>query len=142
MDEMTSTQQKVYALDTGWMVEYFELITDLGEWAAEANPITALADWQFSGRYDEHWAAWLTADFTLEPILETCMRYELRIDAAPAPIKLFVNGRRMGEIAAFPFALDVTDYVTYEDNRLAIRVGYEAVGQFGRVYLVGTPCDE
>lgn len=137
---MDNTQPRVYPLDAGWMVEYFELITDLGEWAAAANPVGSLQQWRFSGRYDEGWAAWLTVTFEMEPILDTCMRYELHIDAAPSPLKLFVNGRRMGEVVHFPLVLDVTDFVAYEDNRLAIRVGYDAVGQFGRVLLLGILC--
>lgn len=134
-------QPRVYALDSAWTVEYFELHHEIGEWAASANPIPSLRGWRFSGRYDDQWGAWLTTRFSLEPILETCMRYELRIADAPNPVIVFVNGRRMGRLTDFPIAIDITDFITYEDNLLGISVAYDTPGQFGIVEVVGIPCE-
>jgi len=136
----SGAQPRVYDLDSTWMVEYFELHHEIGEWAASANPIPSLRAWRFSGRYDDQWAAWLTTRFDLEPIGETCMRYELRIAAAPNPVIVFVNGRRLGRLTDFPIAIDITDFVTYEDNLIGISVAYDTPGQFGSVEIVGIPC--
>ncbi|MCS7070603.1 MAG: hypothetical protein NZM00_03800 [Anaerolinea sp.] len=134
-------QSTVYDLDVTWMVEYFELHHEIGEWAASANPVPSLRAWRFSGRYDDQWAAWLTTRFDLPPILDTCMRYELRIEAAPNPVIVFVNGRRLGKLTTFPIAIDITDFVTYEDNQIGISVGCDTPGQFGTVAIVGIPCE-
>jgi hypothetical protein len=56
------------------------------------------------------------------------------------PIVVFVNGRRLGRLSEFPLAIDITDFVTYEDNQIGISVGCDTPGQFGAVTIVGLPC--
>jgi hypothetical protein len=132
------------SLNTGWTVEYFELDPDLYEFAPDPDPVASLADWRCSERYDDRWAAMLRRTFDLEPT-ETCVTYRLRIERAPGRVVLFINGRRLGEVMAYPFEFDVTDYVALEQNQIALRVacaecdGYQ--GFFGAVYLRAIPCE-
>jgi hypothetical protein len=125
-------------LNTEWTCEYFEIEPDLYEFQENKHTVARLADWQFTPRYPEGWAAWLEKRFTLTP-LDECVRYELRIESVPHGAQLSVNGRQLGVVTA-PSTLDITDYVALEDNRLAFRVESGTTGAFGALRLVAVPC--
>ena len=128
-------------LDGNWEVEYFEVEPNLYEWGPAIQPVPSLMAWHCEGRFDEGWAACLQTRFDLAPF-DFCIRYDLHVEDAPGMIILYINGRRMGEVApGAPFVFDVTDWVTLEDNRLTLRVTCGAAGKFGRVYLQPHPCE-
>jgi hypothetical protein len=129
------------SLNDGWTVEYFEKEPDLYELAAAGIPVPSLRAFTCSGRLDGTWMAWLTRTFDVPPILEVCLRYDLHIRAAPGVILLYVNGRRLGEVdGARPFVFDVTDFITLEDNQVALRVDCAQGGAFGDVFLKPELC--
>jgi hypothetical protein len=132
-------------LDTGWEAEYFELEPDLYEWAAAPQPVARLSRWQCAARYDETWAVVLSTRFDVPPIDEVCLHFVLHLAHAPGPVTLYLNGRRLGEIdGREPFALDVTDFITLEDNRLQIRIEcacFERGERFGPILLQRVECE-
>jgi hypothetical protein len=127
-------------LDTLWSCDYIEVEPDLYEFQDYATQVPSLPDWRFSGRYPEGWAAWLERRFDLQPT-DMCVRYTLRIEATPDGAALSVNGRQFGVIDA-PCSVDVTDYVTLDENRIAFRVLSGANGAFGALRLTAVPCEE
>lgn len=129
------------SLDDGWTVEYFEREPDLYEFAASGQPVPSLRAFSYSGRVDDSWLAWLTRTFDVPPILDVCLRFDLHITAAPGDIVLYMNGQRLGEVEGRePFVLDVTDFITLEDNQIALRVDCAQGGAFGEVVLKAEPC--
>ena len=127
-------------LDAHWSCDYFEVEPDLFELQDYRVTLPLLNRWRFDGRYPEGWAAWLERRFDLQP-LDYCVHYELRIAAVPDGAELSVNGRQFGAIAA-PCHIDITDYVTLDENRIAFRVLSGAEGVFGAVRLAAVPCEE
>lgn len=82
--------------------------------------------------------AWLEKPFDL-PMQDVCINYLLKIEAAPAATRLYLNGRDFGVIDT-PLQLDVTDTVALEGNVIAFRVGASDGQRFGLVRLVAIPC--
>ncbi|MCK6580933.1 MAG: hypothetical protein L6Q98_22810 [Anaerolineae bacterium] len=134
---MTSSIPDI-SLDADWTCDYFEDIPTLYEFM-ETFRLPSLAKWTFDKTRRENWLAWLQKKFDL-PMRDICVTYRLRIDSAPSPGRLTINGRDFGEIAA-PLDLDVTDYVTLEDNLIAFRVPCEARGSFSDIRLTAFPCN-
>jgi hypothetical protein len=127
-------------LDRHWSCDYFEVEPDLYEFQDYRVSLTSLQDWQFERRFPESWAAWLERRFDLHPI-DTCVHYVLSIDAAPEGTALSVNGRQFGAISA-PCRIDITDFVTLDENRIAFRVHSGSTGRFGTVRLTAVPCED
>lgn len=127
-------------LDSHWSCDYFEVEPDLFELQDYRGTLPRLLDWQFERRFPDGWAAWLERRFDLQP-LDVCVHYELSIAAAPEGVELSVNGRQFGAIAA-PCQIDITDYVTLDENRIAFRVLRGAEGVFGAVRLAAVPCED
>jgi hypothetical protein len=127
-------------LDHHWLVDYFEVDPDLYEFQDYGARLPALGEWRFDARFPEGWAAWLEKRFSLQPT-DTCVRYLLHLASVPAGAELSVNGRRFGVIST-PCAINVTDYVTLDENRIAFRVLSGAEGVFGDVRLSAVPCEE
>lgn len=127
-------------LDKRWSCDYFEVEPDLFELQDFRVRLPALRDWQFERRFPEGWAAWLEHRFDLQP-LDSCVHYELTVAAAPEGAELSVNGRQFGAIAA-PCRIDITDYVTLDENRIAFRVLSGAAGEFGAVRLTAVSCED
>ena len=94
---------------------------------------------EFDPRSIDGTLVWMERDFDL-PLQDVCITYELHIDAAPVGTHLMINGRDFGEIET-PFVFDVTDCVTLEENRIALRVMHGASGRFGAVSMVAIPCE-
>ena len=127
-------------LDSQWSCDYFETEPDLFELQDFRVSLPALGDWRFDGRFPIGWAAWLERRFNLYPT-DTCVHYALSIAAAPDGAELSVNGRQFGAVSA-PCQIDITDFVTLEENRIAFRVQSGAVGRFEGVRLTAVPCED
>ncbi|HYO87092.1 MAG TPA: hypothetical protein VER79_00500 [Candidatus Limnocylindrales bacterium] len=129
------------SLDEGWTVEYFERDPSLYEFAALGQPVPSLRAFSCSRRVDEGWLVLLTRTFDVPPILDVCLRFDLHMEAAPGPVVVYMNGRRLGEIDGdHPFVCDVTDFITLEDNLIALRVDCAQGGAFRDVLLKAEPC--
>lgn len=126
------------SLNVGWTCDYFEPeIARLYEFL-ETYDVPTLSMWRYSQRFAEGWSAWLQRRFTLIAH-DVCINYLLVIAAAPQGTVLFLNQRDFGVIET-PATLDVTDYVTLDDNHIAFRVPNGATGTFNGVRLIGVPC--
>lgn len=127
----------IISLDSGWQMQAAD--------SAESIEIT-LPDWSPSqpdregGRTLIFWH-----DFWLEP-LDYCARYILHIDNVPGAVDVYFDGDQpVGGGSAAPIALDVTDVVALETNRLRLRLDLDTVkpdGRFGKVWLEAVPCDD
>lgn len=133
---MSSTIPDI-SLDSDWRCDYFEDIPTLHDFMP-TSPVPSLTQWRFDRTRDENWRAWLEKRFDL-PMRDVCVNYVLRIDHVPEGTRLYVNGRAFGEIAA-PMSADVTDYVTLEENVIALRVPSGTEGAFSDIRLVAVPC--
>lgn len=127
-------------LDSQWTCDYFETEPDLFELQDYQVSLPALRDWRFDGRFPAGWAAWLERRFNLYPT-DTCVHYELSIAAVPDGTELSVNGRQFGAISA-PCRIDITDFVTLDENRISFRVYSGATGRFEAVRLTAVPCED
>ena len=129
-------------LDDGWTVEYFEQNPEPHELASVGQFVPSLRRFVPGRRYGAGWTAWLTRTFDVPPMLDVCLRFDLHISAAPSTIMLYLNGRRMGEVdGRQPFVFDVTDFITLEDNQIALRVDCASEGVFGAVSVKAEPCN-
>ncbi len=126
-------------LNTNWSCDYFEIEPDLYEFQDFHTAVARLGDWSFDRLYPQGWAAWLERRFDLQP-LDYCVHYELNIAVVPEGAQLSVNGRQFGVLAA-PCRVDITDYVTLDENRIAFRVLSGATGGFGDIRLTAVPCE-
>ncbi len=117
-------------LDTGWTCSYFE---------AEVEQVARLEDWRFSPAHGDGSAASLKRRFILYPT-DACVSYMLTIDSAPAGTQISVNGHSLGAFAA-PCVLDVTAFVSLEDNDVIFRVEQGAQGRFAGIRLQAIPCE-
>jgi hypothetical protein len=133
---MSSTIPDI-SLDERWSLDYFEDIPTLYEFM-ETFTLPSLAKWRFDKTRAENWIAWLQKRFDL-PLREVCVTYVLCIDSAPAGARFYLNGRDFGAIET-PLRLDVTDYVTLEDNVIAFRVPCDMRGSFSDIRLTAFPC--
>jgi hypothetical protein len=125
-------------LNTDWRCDYFEGDPSLHEFTGWFD-VPVLQAWTFDHRMTEGWAAWLQRQFDVPPIEDVCVNFMLQIKSAPPGTQISINGRDFGVIST-PFSLDVTDYITLEDNLIAFRVPCEAGGGFGDVRLRVVPC--
>lgn len=125
-------------LNTDWRCDYFEGDPSLYEFTGGFD-LPVLQAWTFDRRMTEGWTAWLQRQFDVPPIEDVCVNFMLQIKSAPPGTQISINGRDFGVIST-PFSLDVTDYITLEDNLIAFRVPYEAGGGFGDVRLRVVPC--
>jgi hypothetical protein len=101
------------------------------KWRVGDTELPSLRHWSWEQR-----PVWLRHTFDLQPA-EACMRYILQIKDLPPRTRLYLNERDLGELAP-PFQLDVTDFLTLEDNSIAFWI--EAEGKFGDVSLRLVPC--
>ena len=61
--------------------------------------------------------------FDLEPINDVCLRFHLALKRAPIGTQVYVNGWHVGTIqTADPLRVDVTDYVSLENNLLLLKL--------------------
>ncbi len=128
------------SLNNDWVCNTFELDPDLYEFAHDGQPVADLRAWACDRRYDDGWAAWLQKTFDL-PMTDVCINYTLRIARAPKGTVVSINGTRLGEMNnGNLFEMDVTDYVTLEDNVIRFRVICGGEGSFGDIILEGIPC--
>jgi hypothetical protein len=82
----------------------------------------------------------LQKTFDLDPIGEVCLRFVLHIAAAPAGTVVNVNRWEAGITQdQYPFAADVTDYVTLEYNVLILKL--RQGGRLGAMWLERLPCE-
>jgi len=100
--------------------------------------VTQLDGWGFDTTHSEP-VAWLERQFTLHPTDE-CVQYVLQVAAAPAGTQVIVNDQNLGALSA-PSALDVTAFVSLDDNLIAFRVERHRHGAFGDVHLQAVPCE-
>jgi len=85
--------------------------------------------------------AWVWRTFTLEPT-DLCVRYYLYIDSMPKVALIAINDHKINPLTTPPpYKLDVTDYVTLDENVIGFRVT-GADGAFGHVHLQPVACDE
>lgn len=118
-------------LNDGWMAEY--------PGHDFAQPVPSLRDFTCADGVPVR----LTRTFDVPPMLDVCLRFDLRISAAPAATSLIINGRPLGEIArAAPFVLDVTDVIMLEDNLIALHTNCASPGAFGDISLNAEACDQ
>lgn len=130
-------------LNDGWTVEYFERDPGPVEFAAGGQPVRSLRGFMCSGRVDDGWLAVLSRRFDVEPILDVCLRFDLHATATPGAVALQINGRALGELAGGgPFVLDVTDWITLEDNEIVFVVPCGQRGAFGDVFIQTEPCGQ
>ena len=123
------------SLDTHWRCEYADRAPDGRIDGFDVSPLASFQPLRIGAKM-----AWLEREFDLPPIEDECIGYSLTIDSAPMGTHLTLNGRELGEIAA-PLALDVTDTVFLEGNRLILRVPRGSAGAVGSVRLIAIPCD-
>ncbi|MCA9904165.1 MAG: hypothetical protein KC547_09925 [Anaerolineae bacterium] len=117
-------------LDAGWTCTYVGLDTE---------PVAQLDAWRFSQACDDGCTASLNRQFVLYPTDE-CVSYLLQIDSAPEGTQLSVNGHRLGAVMA-PCTLDVTAFVSLEDNDMTFQVGPGAQGTFAGIRLQAIACE-
>jgi len=82
--------------------------------------------------------------FELAPV-DFCARYLLHVDAAPGPLTIILRGEVVAHNVAAGALVDVTDFVSLDDNLLELRVDSDAMlreGRFGGVWLQAVPCEE
>ncbi len=101
--------------------------------------VAQLGDWHFDHNHDDDRAACLERRFELYPTDE-CVQYVLQVAAAPSGTQITVNGRSVGAISA-PCTLDITAFVSLDENQIAFRVERSAHGAFGAVRLQAVPCE-
>ena len=78
--------------------------------------------------------------FDLEPIGEVCLRFYLNLTVAPKDTQVYINGWHVGTFqAGQPFHVDVTDYVSLEDNLLLLKITRR--GELARISIDPIPCD-
>lgn len=125
-------------LDDGWTVEYFEQNPEPHELASVGQFVPSLRRFVPGRRYGAGWDG--MADANVRRRCWTCLRFDLHISAAPGTIMLYLNGRRMGEVDGLTVAVfDVTDFITLEDNQIALRVDCASEGVFGVVSVKAEP---
>ncbi len=102
--------------------------------------ISTLSDWP-RHLLGHNGTVHLRRKFDLEPIGDVCLRFMLRLEAAPDGTAVYVNGWHAGTIQqGQPLTSDVTDYVMLEGNVLLLNV--TEPGRFGEVQLRRVPCDQ
>ncbi|MCC6613859.1 MAG: hypothetical protein IT320_10305 [Anaerolineae bacterium] len=126
-------------LSTNWTCAYVEAGHQT---PTHREPVAQLDGWHFDTAQSPR-TAWLEHHFDLHPTDE-CVQYFLHIATAPAGAQVIVNEENLGSISA-PCDLDVTAYVSLDDNRIAFRVAADAdrdePGAFGDVRLQAIPCE-
>lgn len=75
--------------------------------------------------------------FALEP-LDFCARYLLHVDSAPGLLTVRLRGEVVAQAVAAGTPVDVTDFVSLDENELVLCTGE---GEIGRVWLQAVPCD-
>lgn len=84
---------------------------------------------------------WVWRTFSLEPT-EFCVRYFLQLDSMPAYTTIEINGHIIvSTVTTHSLTVDVTDYVTLEENKLAFKLVQLGV-PLGKVRLLPISCDE
>jgi hypothetical protein len=135
-------------LDTDWFCTYI-LLEGIGDGHAV---IPQLSEWTFRSKFmAEHWppevrfSAWFWREFDLEPT-NYCVRYFLHIDSTPGEISvIFLNRKEHVAVKqSGPLAIDVTDYVMLEGNKLSLRLDPSTAQldrKFSGVRLEAVPCE-
>ncbi len=67
-----------------------------------------------------------------------CVRYMLRLEAAPPGTIITVNGWRVGTVGGQTFQANITDQVALDDNLIELDIS--AVGDLRGVSLQPVPC--
>ncbi|MBZ0280969.1 MAG: hypothetical protein K8L97_09520 [Anaerolineae bacterium] len=84
--------------------------------------------------------AYLRRLFDLQPIDDVCIRYWLHIDHAPDETQVWINAFEAGQTwAGEAFRVDVTDYISLENNEILLRVYQQ--GSIGKLWLEPVPCE-
>ena len=116
-------------------VDYRAAEPDVDTW----ERLTSLTEMELALSGDK--TVWLRKDFWLHP-LDVCVRYHLTIELPSLPLDVYVNGHVAGSCAASS-EVDVTDYVTLDRNRLALKVVTVGSGSLllKRIVLRAVPCE-
>ena len=77
--------------------------------------------------------------FALTP-LDFCARYWLHVESAPGPLTVVLRGEVVAHGIAAGTPVDVTDFVSLDDNLLELSTPAE--GDLGAVWLQALPCDD
>lgn len=77
--------------------------------------------------------------FDLPPIGDVCLRYVLDVPQAPARTAIYINGWHAATTTGEAITVDVTDWVTLEDNRILLKV-FSKRGELHGLHLRAVPC--
>lgn len=129
------------SLDTGWHCRY-EPASGEGS-QPEATFLTALTTWDPAEAPREGWLV-CSRSFWLDPV-DGCVRYFLTSSRFPHKGEITVaQGPSHVRGEAGPLALDVTDHVALEENRIRLRLKLDQIETGERLApltLEAVPCD-
>jgi hypothetical protein len=127
------------SLDDNWHYRYFPAL-QTGEIANDyGGVLRSITDWAVL-EFPQA-TAWVWRTFTLEAT-DFCVRYYLHVTLLPQVALIVINDHKIKPpTTPPPYILDVTDYVTLEENVIGFRVT-GAGGTFGHIHLQAVACDE
>lgn len=106
-------------------------------------PLPEISDWTVAN--SAHTGVdWFRRHFTLMP-MDGCVRYLLQIEVVPENLTVYINGKKVSDTRTKQdFKADVTDYVTLDENIIALRLtprSNNAGGSFEKIGLQPIPCE-
>lgn len=140
------TQIPKISLDEKWRYHYATASDNF------SNPNINDSDWEwttFTGldmpKVAPPEAIWLRKRFHLNKS-EACLRYFLRCDDSSLPMTVYLRGQKIAELGNDAnLDVDVTDYVSLDDNVLALAIHAEKWDldpQQAEIYLQPIFCDD
>jgi hypothetical protein len=127
-------------LNDRWTCEFTVPQPELNTITGVRADVPALDQWRIEESLSQGWEARIERSFQLFP-LDECVRYLLHIDSAPPATQLSINRQNLGVITA-PCQVDVTAYVSLDDNRIAFHISGGARGDLGGVRLQAVLCEQ